>query len=401
MKKLLNFKFIKKRACFGFSVIEIMVVVIIISILAFGLYSYVFNAVDDSRIAKVKSEIDQFITAMRMYQNDYSREPLFINLLEGAYMTKINKDPWDSDYFVDIKRGAITSPGPDAKIYTSDDIFVRYEPSELYPISARLIDGNLKTSGHQYKCPVLEVTFSKNLMSQYTAGTCYSPLSKLVSDFTFYYSDEDENLYPIENDILMPPLHMSFSPSAGENGQNLKSRIISELAEGPILPGVLGLLFTMNVSYNPDSIKYIKHYKLYNDFEKTVDYTYYTLNYSGTNFVPKMHSVQQKFEVNNFSRKMHIPFSPAWAYIVKDWKTFDVEKMPSNLYINTVPSDTIVYYDVYIDFFVDKELESYLVKKPGSIKTVSSEKTEYSGSIRDMNGTLCVPAPNPVKIELN
>jgi hypothetical protein len=98
---------------------------------------------------------------------------------------------------------------------------------------------------------------------------------------------------------------------------------------------------------------------------------------------------------------MHIPFSPAWAYMVKDWKNFEIEKMPSNLYINTVPSSYTVYYDVFINFIIDNKIESYPVKKPSSIKTVSSEDGEYSGTIRDMNGTVCRPAPNPVMIEIN
>jgi type II secretory pathway pseudopilin PulG len=381
--------------------VELAIAISVISILAFGIYSYVFDAVDDSKRAKVKADIDQYIRALRLYEADYGKEPLFIKKLEGTHITKITKDPWDSDYFVDIKRGAVSSPGPDAQIYTEDDIFIRYEPENLYPVRARLIGSNLKTAGHTYHCPVLEVTFSKNLLSQYTAGSCYSPLSRLVSDFTFYYADEDGNLYPIEHDILMPPMHMTYSNRASETPDALKSRIISELAQGPVLPSTLGLLFTMNVAYNPDSIKYLQHYKLFEDFERTVKYTYFTLDFNENHFSPTMHSVEKKFTVNNFSRVMHIPFSPAWAYMVKDWKNFEIEKMPSNLYINTVPSSYTVYYDVFINFIIDNKIESYPVKKPSSIKTVSSEDGEYSGTIRDMNGTVCRPAPNPVMIEIN
>ena len=59
----------------GFTLIEIMVVVIIIGLLAAVIVPEVIHRVDDARVAKAKQDIQALETALTMYRLDNSRYP--------------------------------------------------------------------------------------------------------------------------------------------------------------------------------------------------------------------------------------------------------------------------------------------------------------------------------------
>tara|TARA_B100001059_G_C17788959_1_gene558928 strand:- start:609 stop:1088 length:480 start_codon:yes stop_codon:yes gene_type:complete len=98
----------------GFTLIEIMVVVIIIGILAAIVAPNVIGRVDDARITAVKVEIATIEGALKMYRLDnftYPQtqqglkalvvKPNDINLKNWrseGYLERLNKDPWGNDY---------------------------------------------------------------------------------------------------------------------------------------------------------------------------------------------------------------------------------------------------------------------------------------------------------------
>jgi general secretion pathway protein G len=98
----------------GFTLIEIMVVVIIIGLLAAVIVPQVISKVDDAKIAKTKSDIQALETALTMFRLDNSKYPTTEQGLQslvtqpndptvrhwraGGYIQRISKDPWGNDY---------------------------------------------------------------------------------------------------------------------------------------------------------------------------------------------------------------------------------------------------------------------------------------------------------------
>ncbi|MEP7314420.1 MAG: type II secretion system major pseudopilin GspG [Pseudomonadota bacterium] len=98
----------------GFTLIEIMVVVIIIGLLAAVVAPQFLGRVDDARIAKAKQDIQALETALTLYKLDNftfpttdqglqalvekPADPNVRNWRAGGYLKRVNKDPWGNDY---------------------------------------------------------------------------------------------------------------------------------------------------------------------------------------------------------------------------------------------------------------------------------------------------------------
>jgi general secretion pathway protein G len=98
----------------GFTLIEIMVVVIIIGLLAAVVVPQFLGRVDDARVAKAKEDIQAIETALTMYKLDNfnyptpetglkalvekPNDPNVHNWRPGGYLKHLNKDPWGNDY---------------------------------------------------------------------------------------------------------------------------------------------------------------------------------------------------------------------------------------------------------------------------------------------------------------
>lgn len=99
----------------GFTLIELIVVIVILGVLATMVVPKVMDRPDDARIAKAKQDIRAIQTALDLYKldnfvyptTDQSLEALVTkpsgspepkNWRNGGYMDRLPKDPWGSDY---------------------------------------------------------------------------------------------------------------------------------------------------------------------------------------------------------------------------------------------------------------------------------------------------------------
>ena len=98
----------------GFTLIEIMVVVVIIGILASLVAPSVMRRIDEANVVKAKQDIRAYETALSLYRMDNFRypttdqglkalvekpaDPNVRNWKEGGYIQSMRKDPWGNDY---------------------------------------------------------------------------------------------------------------------------------------------------------------------------------------------------------------------------------------------------------------------------------------------------------------
>jgi len=112
MKKMQSYK---KSAMRGFTLIEIIVVVVIIGLLAAVIAPNIFSSVDDARTSKALSDLRAIESALNLYRLDNfsypttdqgikalvekpSGSPEAKNWRKGGYLPRVPEDPWGNEY---------------------------------------------------------------------------------------------------------------------------------------------------------------------------------------------------------------------------------------------------------------------------------------------------------------
>ena len=110
-----NSRSLVRRLQRGFTLIEIMVVVVIMGILAALVVPKLMGRTDDARIAAAKQDIATLMQALKLYRLDNQRYPTTEQGLQalmtkptsgppangwksGGYIDKLPKDPWQNPY---------------------------------------------------------------------------------------------------------------------------------------------------------------------------------------------------------------------------------------------------------------------------------------------------------------
>lgn len=133
-------KFKLKRKDSGFTLAEILIVVVILGILATFVLPRFFGKTEEARIIAAKTQISNLATALRSYNMDRGKFPTTDEGLEmlldkspdgkGPYLENtrtLPKDPWNNDYkyLCPGERNPdydLWSPGSDGISGSSDDI---------------------------------------------------------------------------------------------------------------------------------------------------------------------------------------------------------------------------------------------------------------------------------------
>jgi general secretion pathway protein G len=100
------------RAMRGFTLIEIMVVVVILGILATLVIPKIMDNPDKARVIKARNDVRQIVSSLNLYRLDHFRYPSGDAGLEAlvnppddggtggssGYLDKVPKDPWGNNY---------------------------------------------------------------------------------------------------------------------------------------------------------------------------------------------------------------------------------------------------------------------------------------------------------------
>jgi general secretion pathway protein G len=106
----------RSPAAQGFTLIEVMVVVVILGLLAAIIVPKVMSRPDEARAVAAKADIAALAQALKLYRLDNfaypsteqglqalvvrpATQPIPANWKQGGYLDRLPKDPWGRDYF--------------------------------------------------------------------------------------------------------------------------------------------------------------------------------------------------------------------------------------------------------------------------------------------------------------
>lgn len=119
---MLNRTHQQRRLQRGFTLIEVMVVVVILGILAAVIVPKIMDRPDQARIVKAKQDIRAIESALNLYRLDNYNYPPTDEGLEALvpkYLDRLPIDPWQNDYHY-LNPGSRNGEGVDVMSYGAD-----------------------------------------------------------------------------------------------------------------------------------------------------------------------------------------------------------------------------------------------------------------------------------------
>jgi len=92
----------RRKAVRGFTLIEVLVVIVILGILASFVVPNIMNKPGQAKITKAKSDVRAIESALNMYKlenHDYPGTDEGLEALVGNELPRLPTDPWDNAYF--------------------------------------------------------------------------------------------------------------------------------------------------------------------------------------------------------------------------------------------------------------------------------------------------------------
>ncbi len=92
----------RRKANRGFTLIEVLVVIVILGILASFVVPNIMNKPGQAKITKAKSDVRAIESALNMYKlenHDYPGTDEGLEALVGNELPRLPTDPWDNTYF--------------------------------------------------------------------------------------------------------------------------------------------------------------------------------------------------------------------------------------------------------------------------------------------------------------
>lgn len=131
----------------GFTLIELLVVITILAVLAGAAMPYVQSYVEEARLAKAKTDLEEIARALMVYETregEYNAND--VSILTGRYLNKAPIDPWGKTYAVSTEGGYVYSGGPDRDLGkggtgADDNITFSYLPP-LSLVQVKWVDKN-------------------------------------------------------------------------------------------------------------------------------------------------------------------------------------------------------------------------------------------------------------------
>ncbi len=98
-----------RRANSGFTLMELMIVLVIIGVLAAAVTPVLVSRADKAKVTRAKGDIKHIADQVKLFKMEQNRYPDAMEDLvnrpsfakdwpEGGYLEKVPKDPWGSDY---------------------------------------------------------------------------------------------------------------------------------------------------------------------------------------------------------------------------------------------------------------------------------------------------------------
>ena len=181
----------------GFTLIELLVVITILAVLAGAAMPYVQSYVEEARLAKAKTDLEEIARALMVYE---TREGEYafadVSVLTGRYLNKAPIDPWGKAYAVSTEAGYVYSGGPDRELgntpstieKANDNIIFSYQPP-LALVQVKWVDKN--NSGavdSQNVADELHLTFSRKLSSPTAVSIASTDVAKAFLSSSFAIS---------------------------------------------------------------------------------------------------------------------------------------------------------------------------------------------------------------------